>query len=207
MEAQTATHQTYREQLRKETLARRARMGMRTPPVPIVVLKPLPAPPSFNDGAGWRKTPEHKANLSAAESRRVEGIVASTKLKRCPTPQELVQDLLVGKVNIHKIIMLVARAHGVTADEICLHTRQLHLTDAKSHIVWVLDRESGYSATALGRLLDLEHTSIIRHRERFRKHYEGFKERVKAVDAALDLLRHRTAPIGSNQLDLELETA
>ncbi len=205
-QAASASPRSYQQQLKEEAIARRTRMGIAArPSPPTVVIKPLP-PPSMLTKSGPCAHDRHDTDYMREYMRKRR----AASVKPAPptlSPQELIEDLLEGRVNARKIITIVARAHGFTTDEICLHRRRVELADAKTHLVDVIVRETSLSHVAIGELLDLNHGLITYHRKRFPEREKFFADKITTVDAAINLLCKRSAPMGqgqTSQLALEL---
>lgn len=190
MEQASIHHSSYQQQLRDDARARRARMGMRaTTAPPVVTIKPLPPPSCPVREVAAIERADH---IREREKRAPKPI---------PSARELIHDQLAGRITSRKIVTIVARAHGLTTDEICLHDRKLNIADAKTHLVDVMVRETSLSHLAIGEFLDLNHSVITHHRKRFQQREKFLAGRIRVVNEALDLLGMRSAPMGQGQTD------
>lgn len=71
------------------------------------------------------------------------------------------------KVTPELVLEVVAKNCGVTIDEILSNTRRRGLVDARHYYCAVLRKQLGYSVTAIGKLVNKDHTTIVHGTQKF----------------------------------------
>lgn len=78
----------------------------------------------------------------------------------------------------------VAKAHGVDPEYVIGADRSRHTMSARRHFISEMRRRYGFNYSHLGRLLAMDHASIIHNCQKFEELSEHFVEQIRQVNEA-----------------------
>lgn len=84
-------------------------------------------------------------------------------------PLKQIQDIKFNKSKVtpEMILEVVAKNCNVTIEEILSNTRKRNSVDARHYYCAVLRKQLGYSVTAIGKLVNKDHTTIVHGTQKF----------------------------------------